>query len=103
MQTSLADLAHLRFGRGDDYSHPAWRGPQAASLWARFRGLALALTVLSGAGAWADTITLAPIADTSLFEEVPDNNLGGLTHIPAGTTVLSKRSRALFKFDLTQI
>src|SRR2546421_656629 len=50
-----------------------------------------------------DTVTLTPIADTSIFEEVPNNNLGGLPDVPAGTIRLLKRSRALFKFDVSQI
>jgi hypothetical protein len=47
-------------------------------------------------------IHLTPIADTSLLESNPDNNLGGLASVPAGTTP-SGRSRALFRFDLAVI
>src|SRR5690242_7373932 len=53
--------------------------------------------------ALSDTITLTPIADTSIFEEVPNNNLGGLSDVPAGTIRVRKKSRALFKFDVSQI
>jgi len=45
---------------------------------------------------------LTPVADTSLLESNHDNNLGGLSSIPAGTTQQG-RSRALFRFDLTTI
>jgi len=45
---------------------------------------------------------LVPVADTSLLESNPDNNLGALSSIPAGTTAQG-RSRALFKFDLSGI
>jgi hypothetical protein len=45
---------------------------------------------------------LPPIADTSLLESSPDNNLGGLANIPCGTTAQG-RSRGLFKFDLTRV
>src|SRR5437762_2983885 len=103
MQTSLADLVVLRFGRADDCARPAWCGPHPSYLRAELRFLALALAALAISGAWADTISLTPIADTSLFEYSPNNNLGGLTSVPAGTIRVLKRSRALFKFDLTQI
>jgi len=52
----------------------------------------------------ADTIvTLTPVADTSLFELNPDMNLGGAFDIPSGTTGAGERSRALIKFNLSQI
>ena len=51
----------------------------------------------------ADLVTnLNPLADTSLLETLPDNNLGGLTDVPVGTTPMG-RSRGLFKFDLTSL
>src|SRR5262245_5039433 len=54
----------------------------------------------------ADSITLKPVADTSLFELMPDNNLGAQTFLPAGVIDSSgsiTRERGLFRFDLSQI
>jgi hypothetical protein len=49
----------------------------------------------------ADFITnLTSSADTGLFEQSPDNNLGGMTITIAGTIGLGKRSRALMEFDV---
>jgi hypothetical protein len=42
-----------------------------------------------------------PVADTSLFESNPPNNLGGLNNFPAGTTASGERSRALLKFEVS--
>ena len=53
------------------------------------------------------TTNLPAVADTSLFETDPDNNLGALSDVPAGTTAGSAgrpfRCRGLFRFDLTSI
>jgi hypothetical protein len=103
MRTSIADLALLRFSRGGDYARPASCGSDTSSHWAKLSFFGLAFTILSLADARADTTNLTPIADTSLFQLDPNNNLGGLTSIPAGTIRTGQRSRALFKFDLTQI
>lgn len=46
----------------------------------------------------AATVTLPSIADTSLYENKPDSNLGGTTLV-AGTNQLSSKSRALILFD----
>ncbi len=46
-------------------------------------------------------IVLSPVADTSLFEQNPDNNLGGATNCVAGSNTSGLRSRALLRFDLT--
>src|SRR5262249_38422146 len=48
---------------------------------------------------WArgQTALLAPVADTSLFEAAPANNLGGLEELPAGTTDEGVLSRLLLK------
>ncbi len=54
----------------------------------------------------ADSITLTPIADTSLFESIPDNNLGAQSFLEAGVIKPSgalKRLRGLVRFDLSQI
>ncbi len=63
----------------------------------------LFLMLAAAVPALADTMTLSPVADTSLFESSPNNNLGGLISIPSGTIRTLKRSRALFKFDVSQI
>lgn len=65
-------------------------------------GLAvLAMGVSALATGASNSVTLVPTADTSLFENSPDNNLGALTDIPAGMTARSgKRGRCLFKFDI---
>ena len=47
----------------------------------------------------AATLTLAAVADTSMFESKPDSNLGATTLV-AGTNQAYSRSRALFRFDL---
>lgn len=39
-------------------------------------------------------------ADTGIHEGFPNNNLGGHTHAPAGTTNQEQRTRALFRFNL---
>src|SRR5438876_186034 len=54
--------------------------------------------------ALADSVTLHPVADTTLFETTPNNNLGASTDFIAGTTAGSSgepfRNRALLKFDV---
>lgn len=50
----------------------------------------------------AAQVTLSAIADTSLFENHSDSNLGGTTLV-AGTNQGSSRSRALFRFDLSAL
>lgn len=55
------------------------------------------LLCLAGAAA---TVVLNPVADTTLFESSPDNNLGKSSTIVVGTTAQGQRNRALLKFDL---
>ena len=47
-----------------------------------------------------DTITLRPIADTSIFEKRPDNNLGAMQSIAAGNTATPDPARALMRFNI---
>jgi hypothetical protein len=50
----------------------------------------------------AETVTLAPVADTTLIEAAPDNNLGAHAYFNAGTTGPNAsllRNRALIRFD----
>ena len=53
----------------------------------------------------AESVTLHPVADTTLYETTPNNNLGAHTDFIAGTTAGNAgqpyRNRALLKFDVT--
>ena len=49
------------------------------------------------------SVTLKPVADTTLFEPSADNNLGASLDLAAGTTAHGEKSRALIKFDLTGV
>ncbi len=66
--------------------------------------LAVGLLALSGSvvKSFAAQVTLSAAADTSLFENHPDSNLGGTTLV-AGTNQQYSRSRALFRFDLSAL
>jgi hypothetical protein len=55
---------------------------------------------LFAVSAFAATVRVHPVADTTLFETTPTNNLGKVSSLAAGTTARSKRSRALIRFDL---
>ena len=62
--------------------------------------LAGVLVFFQPALAQADSISIRPVADTTLIEVAPDNNLGGGTFFNAGTTAIGTRNRALLLFDL---
>ncbi len=52
----------------------------------------------------AETVSMRPVADTTLFESAPDDNMGGWTHVASGTTGNQggrTRNRALLRFDPT--
>lgn len=51
----------------------------------------------------AATVILQPVADTTLIEAAPNNNMGGTQFINAGTTASNTRNRALIKFDFSSI
>jgi hypothetical protein len=51
----------------------------------------------------AEVTNLVAIADTTLREANPDNNLGGMAYVPVGTTSVGTKNRALFKFDVSVI
>src|SRR6266516_400375 len=70
----------------------------SSSFVSRF-GLVLVLMVV-GSGARAESITLTPIADTSIFESVPLNNLGALQSVVSGDTATVGPARALVKFGV---
>ena len=48
----------------------------------------------------AQFITLRPVADTSLSETAPNNNLGAQTFTTAGVTQNNTKTRALYQFDI---
>ncbi len=62
------------------------------------------ITVLLGSfvSGFAAQVTLDAVADTSLFENHSDSNLGGTTLV-AGTNQQYSRSRAIFRFDLAPL
>jgi len=53
--------------------------------------------------ACADVVVMKPVADTTLIEVAPSNNLGGMAFVNAGTTQNYTRNRGLFRFDFTGI
>jgi hypothetical protein len=64
--------------------------------------LILLLGLCAGPTAFAETITIRPIADTALFGDDPTNNLGAELTIPIGATdaFTGKTNRGLIKFDV---
>lgn len=50
----------------------------------------------------AETVVLPPVADTTLIEVAPNNNLGGQLFANAGTTQNFTKNRALFRFDVPE-
>ncbi|MEW6159224.1 MAG: hypothetical protein AB1813_17500, partial [Verrucomicrobiota bacterium] len=64
------------------------------------RFLCLGIFLSSGPGVPAETVTLMPVADATLIETVPDNNLGGAPFVNAGTTQNGPRNRGLFRFAI---
>lgn len=66
--------------------------------------LALLTAVLPGRiSATPATNILISVADTSLLEVAPTNNLGGYPGMNGGVTQEFKRNRALFRFDLSAL
>ena len=65
-------------------------------------GLAAAVSIVIGS-AHADVVSLQTVADTTLFEVAPSNNLGGALFFNAGTAGNGNRNRALFLFDLGSV
>jgi hypothetical protein len=60
----------------------------------------LGITPFASLPGRAATATLFSVADTSLFQPSPDNNLGGLDYLTAGVTAGDARTRALVRFDV---
>jgi len=48
----------------------------------------------------AVTIVLTPVADTTLIENSPTNNMGGTNYFNAGSNMHGERNRAVLRFDL---
>src|SRR5262245_47621192 len=53
-----------------------------------------------GARAMADSVSLLPVADATLFEVKPTNSLGGATWFSSGTTQNFTKNRGLVRFDV---
>lgn len=65
--------------------------------------LSLAVATLSSSIPFplsAEMVQLSPVADTSLFEPSPDNNLGGQTFLAVGVTSAGAKTRALLRFGV---
>jgi hypothetical protein len=69
----------------------------------KFSVVLVCLACLSAASlpAFAALLSLSPVADTSLFQGNPDNNLGGHTNFAVGTMANGSVSRGLLRFDPT--
>lgn len=68
-----------------------------------FLPLATSILVAAPSSSIAGTTNLIAVADTGLFENNPNNNLGGMNFMPVGTTgpaASGSRSRGLLKFDV---
>lgn len=73
----------------------------ARALRVGLRSALMGLCVLLGdAEGRADSVTLRPVADTSLFESNPENNLGRSAALPVGTINRGLKSRLLLRFDI---
>src|SRR5437762_13461585 len=64
-----------------------------------------ALLILAGAAGLLSAVdlTLSPVADTTLFQAFPNNNLGGEPTLISGATASGQAARALLKFDLSAV
>jgi hypothetical protein len=64
------------------------------------------LLLNSALSAFSETVSIRPTADTTLFESSPNDNMGGWTHVAAGTTGNAAdrtRNRGLFRFDIATV
>ncbi|MCI0533877.1 MAG: hypothetical protein L0Z50_01475, partial [Verrucomicrobiales bacterium] len=48
----------------------------------------------------AETVILKPLADTTLHQKFPTNNVGGHFDVAAGGVASGEHTRALIRFDL---
>jgi hypothetical protein len=70
------------------------------------RKLTIALAAacsIASSPALAVTNIFLPVADTSLLEVAPDNNVGGFVGMNSGSTQEFNRTRALMRFDLSSL
>lgn len=51
----------------------------------------------------AETVQLNPVADTTLHEISPANNMGRHSHVAIGSTAKNTSARGLFRFDVSAI
>jgi len=51
----------------------------------------------------AEVLELRPVADTTLFQQAPGNNMGGHSHVAIGSTGLGSDARGLFRFDVRAV
>lgn len=51
----------------------------------------------------AEVLEVKPVADTTLFQVAPGNNMGGHAHVAIGTTSVGGAARGMFRFDLSAI
>jgi hypothetical protein len=59
------------------------------------------MSAVLGVGAQTLSVQLRPVADTTLIETEPGNNLGGASFVNAGTTGISTLNHGLVQFDFT--
>jgi hypothetical protein len=69
-------------------------------LGASVRLLCLGLAEGLACAAFGASVSLIPIADTSIMEVAPNNNVGGRSWVNAGSNMHTQRNRGLFKFDI---
>jgi hypothetical protein len=62
-----------------------------------------AVTAVAGSALAASSVSLIPVADTTLFQFAPTNNLGGTVNLLGGTTMNGARNRPLIRFDVSAI
>src|SRR5688500_15196346 len=67
------------------------------------RLLTTALFCSLGLAAQAAEAEFRPVADTTLFQQSPANNMGAHSHVAIGVTALGTAARGLFRFDLSSI
>jgi hypothetical protein len=63
-------------------------------------GLLASLLAFAVFNAFGASVTLSPVADTTLSERYPNNNFGAMTHFNSGTTQNSNYNRGLLRFDV---
>src|SRR5206468_7016882 len=87
-----------------DGGEEGMKTPLSSVLWYGMPAWVSCLLCAATCVSLADSVTLHPVADTTLFETSPNNNLGAHTDFIAGTTAGSAgqpfRNRALLKFDI---